>query len=314
MARRFIGAALLALAATTFGAACSPSLLVLLVALALYGPASGCAVATAEGALVEAAPEQRERTLARITLAGVVGDLAVPALLAVISWRETFRLSAALALGLAVVIGASRGLDRPIAGDDEQMPEPPPRWREVLRDNPAVIAWSLADLATNLMDEVLAAFIVVYVSERVDDSPASLSLVLGALVIGGLVGLASLDRLLGRMAPMRILAAAGALGVLALTALVMTRELAVALPLAFMVGVLVSTFHPIVKARAYAALPGRPGIVNAVSAALGPLELGAALLVGELAGAFGAHVALNALGLVPALMVLVAWRAHARSK
>lgn len=334
--RRFIAAALVVLAAITLGASLSPSLLVLLIALALYGPASGCAVATAEGALVEAAPEARERTLARITLAGTLGDLTVPALLAVIGWREAFGIAAALALGLAIVIGGSRGLDRerrgvtacrqpggaqpggqrcavtprsepcdrPIASDDEEAPAP--RLRDVLRNEPAVLAWSLADLATNLMDEVLCAFVVVHVGERAGGSPASLSLVLGALIAGGLAGLALLDRLLARIAPMRVLAFAGALSIPTFAALVMAREPMILVPLAFVLGALVSTFHPIVKARAYAALPGHPGVVNAVVAALGPLEIGAALLLGELARALGSHVALGALGVVPASMVLVA--------
>src|SRR5262245_25325532 len=89
--RKGLALGLVAIAAVVLLASLVSSELGLLVALALYSPASGLATSVAEGQLVEARPEERERALARAHLAGGLGDLAVPVAIALLAWRDAFR-------------------------------------------------------------------------------------------------------------------------------------------------------------------------------------------------------------------------------
>ena len=123
---RFSAAALVTFALACFGAALANGPLLFVIALALYGPASGCALAASEGLLVESRPDERERTIARLTLAGALGDLSVPLLLGALAWlglgwRTAMAVAGGAALLLAVVHGTSRELDRlpPKDGDDD---------------------------------------------------------------------------------------------------------------------------------------------------------------------------------------------------
>lgn len=123
---RFSAAALFTFALACFGAALADGPLLFVLALALYGPASGCALAASEGLLVETRPDERERTIARLTLAGALGDLAVPLLLGALAWlglgwRVAMAVAGGAALLLAFVHGASRELDRlpPKERDDD---------------------------------------------------------------------------------------------------------------------------------------------------------------------------------------------------
>jgi hypothetical protein len=69
-------------------------------------------------------------------------------------------------------------------------------------------------------------------------------------------------------------------------------------------------FHPLVKARAYAALPGHPGVVNAVGAVFTPIDVLAPLGLGALSAAYGSHVAVAALASIPIVMLAIGWRAN----
>lgn len=123
---RFSAAALFTFALACFGAALANGPLLFVLALALYGPASGCALAASEGLLVETRPDERERTIARLTLAGALGDLSVPLLLGALAWlglgwRVAMAVAGGAALLLAFVHGTSRELDRlpPKEHDDD---------------------------------------------------------------------------------------------------------------------------------------------------------------------------------------------------
>ncbi|NJO37363.1 MAG: hypothetical protein HC871_06740, partial [Rhizobiales bacterium] len=59
-----------------------------------------------------------------------------------------------------------------------------------------------------------------------------------------------------------------------------------------LLGAFVSGFHPIVKARAYAALPGRPAIVNAVTSLFIPVDIAIPLLLALIAGELGSSTAM----------------------
>lgn len=312
--RWFSAGALAALAAVLFGASLAGSALAMVVCLALYGPASGCALAAAEGVLVESRPEERERTIARLGLAGALGDLAVPVVLGALAWaglgwRGALVIAGAAAALLALVHATSRALDRrPVVAEEED--EEAPGVREALRfafSNRSLLRWSVAVVLTSLLDEVLVAFVMV----QLDASSAlERAVAVGAWTVGVVGGLASLERLGDRVPARPTLLASAGLTAGALVVLATSSDVRVASCALFVLGAGSSALHPLASARAYASLPGRPALVNAVAAALAPVDALAPLALGALALALGAPAAILAILVAPLGIALIALRSN----
>jgi MFS family permease len=318
-ARWFSSASLLAIAFASFLAALFPGGVMLLFALAVYGPASGCALSIAEGLLVEARPHERERTMARVTLAASAGDLAVPVLLAILSWlglgwRAGFAVGGAVALVLAAAHASARSLDRrpSLLDEDDDAAEERTTIRETLRvglGNRPLLAWSIANVLTALLDEVLVAFCAVHL-DAIQATPTQRSWAIGAWVVGGILGLFALERTIARLDARRVLIATCAATTLALALFAVTSSARVAIAALFLVGAFSATIHPLAKARAYASMPGRPALVNALTALLLPLDMIAPIVLGAIAASVGARAAIYTLLVAPAGVMLIAWRAR----
>jgi MFS family permease len=316
--RWFSAVSLAVLALVTLGAALAGGPIALVICLALYGPASGCALAASEGVLVESRPEERERTLTRLNLAGALGDLAVPLLLGALAWlglgwRAALVLAAGAAALLAIVHAYSKALDRALPVEQADNGEKAPSVFEALRFALSVrplLAWSVAAALTSLLDEVLIAFAVV----RLEDASAlARAFAVGAWTVGLVGGLLFLERFVDRLDPRRVLLASAAVVAASLLVLACTRDVAFASAALFVLGASTSTLHPLASARAYASLPGRPALVNAVAAALTPFDALAPLALGALALWFGTHAAILAILVAPIGITLAAWRAPRRA-
>lgn len=315
---------LLVMAVATLGMGWAPHALVLAASLALYGPGAGLALAVAEGVLVEGrGAHSRERVLARVTLAAAVGDLLTPLALAGASlvglgWREVAVAAGVLGLALAGTHVGLRELDRAMPADDDEDGEEgsPERdgertglaaLREALSQRP-LLGWSLAATLTGLLDEVLMAFAALHLATIApgEGSVAARQLALVAIIVGGLAGLAWLERFVEGRDPRRVLLLACALSGVSLGGVVLAPDLGVAAVALFVLGASSAVLHPLVKARAYESLPGRPQLVNAVGAALVPIDAIAPLLVGFVAMHHGTALALASLGLAPIGIALAA--------
>jgi hypothetical protein len=302
------------LAVATLAAALAQGPIALACCLALYGPAAGCALSVAEGVLVESAGASRERTMARVTLAAALGDLAVPLLLGAfawlgITWRAGFVIAGGIALALAVTHGLSRELDRAVPKDDDEEDAEPPTIASALRvafGTRPLLGWSFAGTLVGLLDEVLVAFTAVHL---VSLGALARAVALAAWIGGGVLGLAWLERRIEQVDPRRVLLAGTALAGLAMFGLALTGDAVLASLLLTVIGATTSTFHPLVKARAYASLPGRPALVNAVGSALLPLDAMAPLLLGAIALRFDIQTVMLLLALAPVGVGLIAWRA-----
>ncbi len=343
--RWFSVACLTVLALATLGAALATSPIALALALIVYGPASGGALSVAEGLLVESRPAERERTLARLNLSGALGDLGVPIVLAALAWlglgwRPAMVVMAGVAMLLALVHARSREIERMLdregaesragtgsgtdadsdsgsgsasgagAADADSDSDPAPSVLAALRlafGTPALLRWALAITLTSLLDEVLVAFAVVRL-----DAASSLerALAVGAWTVGVLGGLVLLERWIDRLDARRVLLGACALAATALIAIASSDDVAVAFPAMLVLGAATSPLHPLVSARAYAALPGRPALVNAVSSALAPIDAIMPLLLAAIALYAGPTFALLAIGIAPLGIALMAWRAR----
>jgi predicted MFS family arabinose efflux permease len=294
---RAAGLALMAL--TPAAAALAPSYEALLAALALYGLASGLGTNLAEAALVSAAPGRTEAVLARWSLLGLLGDLAAPAALAAavalgFGWR-----GALLAVAALAAVQAALALRAPLAAPPSSRETDVPL-REALRaaaSCPPLLGWSLAAVLCGLMDEVLVAFGALWLSERVEGDATRRALILSAWVLGGVTGSALLERLATRLRATTLLAAAGLGCAAAYSAWLAARSpLASALALG-LAGMFTAAHYPLLRARAFAAMPDRPHLVVAAGALLGTLDLAIPLAVGIVA---------DAAGLLAAMLVLLA--------
>ncbi len=321
-ARLVSSVSVLAMGVAALAMAMGTSAWVLAAALAAFGPAAGISVSVAEGVLVEQRGElSRERVMTRVTLAAALGDLVVPIAIACTSfagasWRLVLVLAFALSAVVALVHLRSRALDRPLPSEDDDEPDEDvgprltgwPALRAALAHRPLVLL-SLSGTLIGLLDEVLVAFAAVHLATVApgEGTLAARQAALGALIVGGLLGLAALERFVEPHLARRVLSVACVLSTVSMIVLALAPDLRVAGVALFVLGASSAVLHPLVKARAYASLPGRPMLVNAVAAALVPLDALAPLVIGALAFTAGPSIAVLSLSLAP-LGVLVLTR------
>jgi hypothetical protein len=119
-----------------------------------------------------------------------------------------------------------------------------------------------------------------------------------------------LDRLLGRIAPLRLLKIASLLALVGVLGLLLVRTLWFA-PLAFFIVSLGSAcLYPIVESQAYARLPGRSGMMRFISSLCQPFDIALPAIVGFVAGRFGLLASLALLGSAPVFFLLLAPRSE----
>jgi FSR family fosmidomycin resistance protein-like MFS transporter len=270
-------------AAALVATAIAPTYLVLLAAFMALYPASGAFVSLSQATLMDADPANRERNMARWTLAGAAGVAVGPLLVATgASWRAIFLAYAGLAAILAVSV---RGL--PFDGRSEDGAG----FRSALRElrNPRVVRWLFLLELQDLGGDILYGYLALYFvdSVGVDARTAALAVAVwtGADLVGNLIVLRALRRVGG----LRWLRAT-ALGVaLVFPAFQLVDELAPKLVLIAILGALHSGWYPISKARLYEALPGRSGTAMALGTTTGALGAVLPLALGLLAESVGIH-------------------------
>ena len=301
--RPWVRAGLLAMAASCALAAVAPNLLVLIVALALLGPSTGLACGVAEAGLVEMEPGRAEQRLTRWTLLGVIGDVAAPAILAAAvavgsDWRGALLSVTAATTAVALLVPPLPRAVEAVAGS--AMAALPMRavMAGSLRDR-RLLAWTAGMLLCTLMDEIFAAFAALHIAERFGGDPQARALVLGAFLAGGAGGLLVQERVLAAVSPRRLLAALAATCATAYLAWIAAPSLAISAVLAAVVGLTCAGQYPLAQAQAYRAVPGRGGVVNALSALLTPIEVALPVGLAAMAGSLGVTAVLLVLAVQP---------------
>jgi FSR family fosmidomycin resistance protein-like MFS transporter len=298
----------LAFAAALALSAGAPTAWVLLLAFALLYPASGAFVSLSQAALMDLEPERREHNMARWTLAGAVGAVVGPLLLAGfalagLGWRELFAAFALLALALVVVVRRM-----PDAKDGDERP----RLREALRavTRGEVFRWLFLLELSDLMLDVLMAFLALYFVDAVGTSAAVGGLAVAVWTGAGLVGSAAMLPLLRRVDGLRYLrVSAVATGVL-FVAFLLVPAVEAKLALVAAIAIVNAGWYPVLQARLYGALDGASGLVLTVGA-LFPLNAVLPLGIAALAEQWGLGTALWPLLAAPvALLLLVPRRRY----
>lgn len=271
----------LAFALSALLTAVSTSFWLLLLALVLGNPASTAFVSLAQASLMDLDPRARERNLAWWTLAGSVGLVGGPVLLAVAlalggGWREASVGLAVAALGVTLVARHA-----PLSGGNHR-----DRWApqvgDVLRAlrRREVLRWLGLLEASDLMLDVFHGFLALYFVDVAGFGPVEAGLAVAVWTSAGLVGDALLVVLLRRVPGTSYLRASALAVACVYPLFLLLPSMTAKLGVLALLGLLNSGWYAIPKAGLYAALPGRSGTAIAVGSLTGfagaaiPLGLG----------------------------------------
>ncbi len=302
----FVCGGLLAMAASAFAAAAAPNVVVLSAALSVFFIGSGSGVALSQATLVDARPLERERVLTRWTLFGEVGDLLAPVLMAALAalalgWREAYCVVGAVVLLWALLL-AWRTFPAAANHDAETGDDTEPSVLSALRAalaNRKLLLWLGATALCDLLDELLVVFAALHLRDHLHAGPIARSVVIGAGVVGGIAGVLLADRLLTKIAPLRLLLVSCLACTASYVAWLCAPTVWISALLFLLVGMTAAPMYPIASAQAYAALPGRSGTVNAAGHVFTPLSLAVPWVLGAVADYSSVVVALIILLLQP---------------
>jgi FSR family fosmidomycin resistance protein-like MFS transporter len=291
----------LAFGAAIVGYAVAPSFAILVATLVIAYPASGAFVSLSQASLMDAEPDARERNMARWTLAGSVGVVAGPLLVSgaaalALGWRP---LTAAVGLLALPLVWLARRL--PLAPSDG--PAPARRALQALRRR-EVWRWLLVLEASDLLLDVFAGFLALYLVDAAGAGEAGAALGLAVWTGAGLLGDALLLPLLRRADGLRYLRASACAVVLLYPAFLLVPGFVAKVPLLALLGLLNAGWYAIPQARLYAALPDGSGTAMAVGSAAGLIASPVPVALGALAGAAGIGATLWVLAAAPIVLLV----------
>lgn len=306
----------------------------LAIGLALAGTASGVVCSVAQAELVSA-PGGPERAMMRWALFSEVGDALTPPLTALVllaggSYRGVFMVAASVSIAHGWLLlrsercagpreaprdETSSGAPEPdrassrAAVEDDEAEAVPLReaWRAGVR-NRLLWTWLLAAALCTLLDEIVIALAALHAERDLGASPAaSVACVTGA-ALGAAAGAVLGDRLLVSVPAGRILVGSALATLVALAAVVLAPSVAALGVALVLLGAAASPQYALLRARAYAAAPGRPGVVNALAQTFVVIDIGAPLAIGALADGAGLLAALACLSIQPlGVLAVLGW-------
>ena len=244
----------------------------LLLAMAILFPATGAFVSLSQATLMDLNLGREAQAMARWTLAGSIGVLLGPLVLAAgfafsLGWRWAFASLAVLSLGLSVALAirplpahlASNGAPPSLGGLWENL-------RQALRSR-SILRWIVLLDFSDLMLDIFSAYLALYFVDVVGASKAQAGVALAVLMATGMLSDALLIPLLERV-PGRTVVRASAIGVAGLYVLWLTLPgFAVKLGLLALIGFARLGWYAVLQGEAYATAPGRSGTVMALLAA-----------------------------------------------
>jgi MFS transporter, FSR family, fosmidomycin resistance protein len=305
------------LAGLSFGlalAAVAPSVGWLSSGLALAGAASGLACSAAQADLIASHDGDGDVALARWAFFGGLGDVASPLLVGAVlglggSYRAALGVLAALAAvqALAALRAASVPVREPTGSEGEEPELPFLRALRAAAGQRRLWLWLIGSGLCTLLDEIVLALVTLRSSLDLGESDAVAASAGVVLSLGATLGAALTERLLSRVRARGLLLASALVCVCALALVVAAPSAAWLMPALFLLGVSAAPHYPLLEARAYAELPGRPGLVRALAQVIVVIEVLAPAALGAIAHAFGLAAALAALVLQPLGVLGLLW-------
>jgi MFS transporter, FSR family, fosmidomycin resistance protein len=280
----------------------APTFWVLLVAFSLLYPASGAFVSLSQASLMDLEPERREHNMARWTLAGAVGAVLGPVLLAGfvwagLGWRELFACFAVLAVGLVLLVRRA-----PDDGTDSERPHVRAALRVLVRRE--VFRWLFLLELSDLMLDVFLGFLALYFVDEVGTSAGAAGIAVAVWAGAGLVGSAAMIPFLRRVSGLRYLRVSAVVSGALFVAFLLVPGAGAKLVLVGAIAIVNAGWYPVLKARLYDALGEASGLALTVGA-LFPLNAVLPLAIAALAERFGLAVALWPLLAAPVALLLL---------
>jgi FSR family fosmidomycin resistance protein-like MFS transporter len=324
--RRLVLAGGLIFIASVLAAGLAASFTGLLVALTIFFPASGMFVSLTQAGLMDSAPDRQAQHMARWTLAGSIGAVTGPVLMAVIlgaggTWRLAFVLIAGCSVAAWCGIArtsrddsASPDADADDSDSDADGDAAWPGWRaaaSIIRRSGA-LRWLMLLEVANLLLDVLTPFLALYLVTVDDVSPSVAALGVAVRLGAGLAGDVILIRVLARRNSRRVIRASVWTTLALLPAFLVAPGLGLKLVALAALTIATAPWYPVLQAELYGSLPGRSGLAVSLTSASGLVGALGPLAVGLLAQRFGLSWAMASLCIVPALMLAVVPRRDRR--
>jgi MFS transporter, FSR family, fosmidomycin resistance protein len=313
--QRLIALGLLALSGSLALCAAAESATLLALALGIAGTASGVACGAAQAELVSADPRGAERTLTRWVMFGGIGDVLTPIVLgAVLALGGSYRAAlwaAALVIGVQAVLvlrtpparPASAAADAPTLDAEPMVPLA--RALRTAAQNGRLWLWLFGAALCTLLDEIVVALTTLHLERDLGLPQAAAAGYATALSIGGVIGAFVVERVLAHVSATRVLVVSALVCLLGLAVVVALDSPVWMLPALLLVGMSAAPQYALLSARAFAAVPGRPGVVNALSEVFVLLDILAPVALGVIADRAGLELALGCLLAQPLCVLLL---------
>lgn len=294
-ARLVIGGGVLFTAA--LGAvAVAPAFGWLLLAFAVLYPASGAFVALSQADLMDSAPARREQNMARWTLAGSIGGLAGPALLAVavlggFGWRGAYAACAFVAAAVLLSRVLAPSPDHATSTGHTPFRSSLAAAARALTRRDVVGALALLELS-DLMLDVLTGYLALYFVDVLSRPVWFGAVVVGVRIASNLAGDVVTVALLERVSGTSYVRVTAVSAAVAYAAVLLVPDVSAKLALVAALSVLTAGWYPVLQARVYRALPNQSGALLAIGNVFNTLMTPVALIIGLAATRFGLSAAL----------------------
>jgi MFS transporter, FSR family, fosmidomycin resistance protein len=304
---------------------------VLLVGLVAFFPASGAFVSLTQAALMDDAGDgqQQQRRMAGWNLAGAVGAVAGPLLLALVltgggTWRSAYLLLAGLAVvavGAAAVGGPARRTNAAPGDEDgdadggaDDSGDQTTSAREALAAlrHGDLARWLILLQVTDLLLDVLTGYVGIYLVDVVHVSPARAAIAVAVRLGAMLAGDAAFVPIARRVSARTALGASAVAAAMLYPAFLLLPWLSAKLAVLAALSIVTACWYPVAQAGLYGSVPGRSGVAVFWSSAAGFAGAVGPLAVGLLAQPLGLTWALATLMAAPLAVIALLPRAAAR--
>lgn len=290
----------------------------LALGLSVAGAASGAASGAAEALLVARHADQLDRIMARWMVAGGVGDVLAPILVASsVAFGASYRVVFIVVFGLIGIQAWAKFDTREEVRANEEDDEPRVSIATLVQDslrNRALWLWLSGAALCTLLDELVAALAALRLRNELGATDAQASASLIGYSCGVVVGALLTERLVSQVGYRRLLMASALACTVALCSATMATNLAWMSVSLALLGLTAAAHYPLLLARAYEAAPGHAAMVGAMAEVFVVLDLILPWGLGELADAHGLQWALFCLLAQPVGVFLLASRSTPKQR
>jgi FSR family fosmidomycin resistance protein-like MFS transporter len=298
----------MAVASIVFGSAWAFP--VLLAGEILFHPASAAFVSLSQATLMDLSPGRQEKSMARWTAAGSLGNLLGPLILAdglalSFGWRWMY-----LAFGAAGILLVLLAARKPFPLRATNGPDLKGELIDILKSvwdalrNLRLLRWIILLELADLLLDVFTSFLALYFTETQGFSAAQAGLVMGVYIAASLAADFLVIYLLDRIPGRRLVRITSAIMLVAYPLFLLAPWTWLKLVLLMVLPFCHMGWYPVLEGSAYAEIPGRSATVKVVGSLGGLLAAGLAFAVSAAAQAFTLSTAMWLLLLGPLALVI----------